>query len=438
MATSKLSRVLEHVRSIVDRQEAESDGRLLELFMTQRDERAFEALVRRHGPMVLGVCQRVLRNFHDAEEAFQATFLVLVRKAASVRPRELVGNWLYGVACRTALEARRAASKRRAKERQVVAMPQPEKGNDTWEELRFVLDQELARLPNKYRAVLVLCDLEGKTRKDAARKLAVPEGTVASRLASARTLLAKRLSRHGFAVSGGALAALLSQNASASVPPSVIASTIHAASLFAAGQATATGVISVQVAALTEGVVKAMLLTKLKISTAMLLVAVLVALGAGVGLSQGPTAPRTTDKSGARDSSEATQAHQPAPPTKQDLDKLFKDLEQSPKDLQIEFLKEVVRFYRQWRAMLENDASLAALRSSQVARTPARWEYKAITTAAIEQLAARGVADRLTDGLNKLGSEGWELVAVESGSGPASHYVFKRLAATSGEAKPRK
>jgi RNA polymerase sigma factor (sigma-70 family) len=231
--------------------------------------------------MVLGVCRRVLQNLHDAEDAFQATFLILVRKARSVRPPEMVGNWLYGVAYRTALEAKRAAAKRRMKERQVNEMPRPETRNNTWEELQPVLDQEMTHLPNKYRAVLLLCDLEGKTRKEVARQLSLPQGTVASRLVTARTMLAKRLTQRGFVFSGGLLAALLSHNAaSAGVPTPLVVSTVKAASLFAARQAAA-GVISVKVAALTEGVLKSMLLAKLRIAVGVLLLLALI----GSGLS---------------------------------------------------------------------------------------------------------------------------------------------------------
>ena len=153
-----------------------------------KDEAAFEALVRRHGPMVLGVCRRVLRNHHDAEDAFQATFLVLVRKAASIVPREMVANWLYGVAYRTALKARSMIARQRVRERQVTEMPEPEAAepDDCWRDLQPLLDQELSRLPDKYRVPIVLCDLEGKTGKEAARQLGWPEGTVASRLARGR------------------------------------------------------------------------------------------------------------------------------------------------------------------------------------------------------------------------------------------------------------
>src|SRR5207237_1342609 len=161
-----------------------------------------------------------LLSHHDAEDAFQATFLVLVRKAASVVPREMVGNWLYGVAHQTALQARRTAARRGAREVQVTEMPDTEAvQKDQWPDVRPLLDQELSRLPDIYRAVIVLCDLEGRTRKEVARQLGVPEGTVAGRLARARAMLAKRLTERGVALSGGALAAVLSQQAvSAGVP----------------------------------------------------------------------------------------------------------------------------------------------------------------------------------------------------------------------------
>jgi uncharacterized protein (TIGR03067 family) len=161
-------------------------------------------------------------------------------------------------------------------------MPEPAVTEpDLWNDLQPLLDQELSRLRDADRAVIVLCDLEGKPRKEVARQLGVPEGTVGSRLARARTMLATRLARHGLAVSGGALAAVLSQNAaSACVPPSVVSSTINAASVFAAGQTAAVGLIPVKVAELTEGVLKAMLLTKLKDLTAVLLAVTLLGSGA--------------------------------------------------------------------------------------------------------------------------------------------------------------
>jgi RNA polymerase sigma factor (sigma-70 family) len=261
-----------------------TDGELLGCFVEHRDDAAFAALVKRHGPLVWGVCRRQLSH-HDAEDAFQATFLVLCRKAGSIRPREMVANWLYGVARQVALHASRTAARRRAKERHVADMPEPAVAErDRWNDLQPLLDQELSRLPEKYRALIVLCDLEGKARKEAAQQLGLPEGTVASRLARARAILAKRLRRHDLAVSGGALAAVLPHNvAGGSLPTSVVSATINAASLDATGQATA-GLISAKVAALADGVLKTMFLNKLKTAT-VLLVAVLAFGVGGFGIS---------------------------------------------------------------------------------------------------------------------------------------------------------
>jgi RNA polymerase sigma factor (sigma-70 family) len=280
MASGQLSNVIRHLcgTTLLPDGGVLTDGQLLERFLSQRDEAAFAVLVRRHGPMVLGVCRRVLRNPADAEDAFQATFLVLVRKAAAIRRRELVGGWLHGAAYRAALEAK--AARRRVLERQVSAMPEPEApAADVWEDLRPLLDQELSRLPDKYRVPIVLCDLEGRTRREAARQLGIPEGTLSSRLATARRKLAGRLARHGLALSGGALAAVLSGSvASACVPTPLVAATVKAARAFAVGQPAA-GVIAPGVAALTEGVLRTMLLTKLKIGTAVLFLAMTVSAG---------------------------------------------------------------------------------------------------------------------------------------------------------------
>ena len=171
MATTALGIALQDLRRslLCQDQAGLTDGDLLECFITRRDETAFAALVQRHGPMVLGVCRRVLGNEADAEDAFQATFLVLVRKVASITPRGMVGNWLYGVANTTALKARAMRTKRLAKEREAAARPKPESAAETWERLSALLDQELKALPQKCRAAIVLCDLEGKSIKEAAR-----------------------------------------------------------------------------------------------------------------------------------------------------------------------------------------------------------------------------------------------------------------------------
>ena len=280
MPVGRQSIVLRHLRQAALSQDpgGRSDGDLLANFVARRDAAALEALIRRHGPMVLAVCRRVLAHEQDAEDAFQAAFLVFVRKAASIRGREQVGNWLYGVAHRTALKARTAAARRRANERRAADMPHPSTEPEAgWEELLPLLDHELSRLPDKYRAPVVLCELEGRPRKEAARQLGVPEGTLSSRLATARRMLAKRLTRYGPSPSAGALTAALMHGASAAVAPPLLSSTVQVASLVAAGQAAA-GAASARVAALAEGVVKAMLLAKL---SAVAIVAALVVAAVG-------------------------------------------------------------------------------------------------------------------------------------------------------------
>ena len=277
MATSSMHWVIRHLRRAALLREGadRTDGQLLESFISRREAAALEVLVQRHAPMVWGVCRRIVQDHHDAEDAFQATFLVLVRKATAIVPRRMVAYWLYGVARQTALKARATRAKRQARERQVTKMPEPQavERQDFWPALQPLLDEELSRLPDKYRVAIVLCDLEGKTRKEAAGQLGVPDGTLAARLARARTMLAKRLARHGLAVSGGTLAGVLSQKgASAAAPASVITSTIKAVTSVAAGQVATIGLVSAQVVALTEGVLRTMLLTKLRVATAVLLV----------------------------------------------------------------------------------------------------------------------------------------------------------------------
>jgi RNA polymerase sigma factor (sigma-70 family) len=276
--------LLHHLRRVALQAlgEQRTDGQLLEHFISRRDETAFEALLRRHGPMVRGVCRRILGDVHAADDAFQATFLVLVRKAASVRPREAVGNFLYGVAYRTALEARRRMARWRAHEMPLPNVPQPEReSSDRWQELRPLLDREINRLSEKYRLPVVLCELEGRSRKEVARQLAIPEGTLSSRLATARKKLAARLARYGLAFSGASLAALLAENtASACVPPALSGATVKAAMLIAAAPA-ALGVVSTTVTTLTEGVLKAMFIAKIK--TATIVLCGVAALGVGTG-----------------------------------------------------------------------------------------------------------------------------------------------------------
>ncbi len=281
MAITRISEIIQSLgRRALPRDGAgPTDGQLLDDFLSRHDESAIASIVARHGPMVWGVCRRTLRNHQDAEDAFQATFLVLLRKAASIVPKEKLADWLYGVANQTALKARSTAAKRRLREMQVVAMPEPIGEAERSHELRDFLDQELRRLPFKYRVVILLCDLQGRTRKEAARQIGVPEGTVAGRLARARAMLARGLTRQGLSLSGAALASVLAEEAAAALMPGALAnSTISMAALVAAGNGTA-GMVSVNIDALTNKVLKAMLMTKLTMAAGLLLLAAL-----GIGL----------------------------------------------------------------------------------------------------------------------------------------------------------
>lgn len=201
-----------------------TDERLLEDFLArpatpEAAEEAFTAIVRRHGPMVRGVCRRVLRNDADADDAFQAVFVVLIRKANAVRPRSQLGNWLYGIAVNVARRGRDAISRRRTQEL-VVDVPgrEPENTHETGD-LRAVIDQELSDLPVAYRTAVIVCDLEGATRAEAAGRLGWSEGTVASRLARGRALLADRLTRRGVVIPAAGLLAMLGSDTAKAVLP---------------------------------------------------------------------------------------------------------------------------------------------------------------------------------------------------------------------------
>jgi RNA polymerase sigma factor (sigma-70 family) len=280
-----------------------ADGELLERFASRRDaaaEAAFAALVERHGPMVLRVCRDVLRNEHDAADAFQATFLVLVRRAGSIRKGDSVASWLYGVALRVASVARSSASRRRLHERKAAAMEARLDGGRPRDDLEAVLHEEVGRLPEKYRAAVVLCYWQGLTHEQAAEQLSWPVGTVRSRLAWARGRLRSRLIRRGLAPSVALSAAASSAEAAPmSVPAVLVKSTAHAASRLATGQAAA-GVVSATAAVMTEGVIRTMMLAKWKTIAAAALAVGITTTGA-IGLGQpGPgdqpaAAPATTE-----------------------------------------------------------------------------------------------------------------------------------------------
>jgi RNA polymerase sigma factor (sigma-70 family) len=274
------------------------DAELLERFVTGRDEgaeAAFAALVERHGVMVLGVCRRVLGNRDEADDAFQATFLVLARKASAIARREQLASWLHGVARRAALDARARATRQKAREKRLGAMQSVEPPDQTMaSELRAVLDEELAHLPERHRTAILLCELEGLSRRDAAIRLGISEGTLSSRLARAKSRLRDRLTRRGFALSSAALTSALAQDAQAVIlPPVLLDSTIRVATLVAAGSSLA-GVVSTSVVTLTEGVLKAMLLAKLKFAFLGLFTLAVISTSVGV-VAQSP-APTNRDR----------------------------------------------------------------------------------------------------------------------------------------------
>jgi RNA polymerase sigma factor (sigma-70 family) len=247
---------LQHLQALGEARTAGdlSDGQLLERFCSRREETAFALLVQRHGPMVLAVCRRTLANVADVEDAFQATFLVLARRAASIRRRESVGSWLYGVAAHVALKARAQAARRRGREAQAVARtPAGPLAELTQQEVRAALDEELGRLPERYRAPVVLCDLKGKTHEQAAREMGCPKSSLSSRLVRARGLLRQRLVRRGIALSAGLTAAVLAEGATPVVVPALLTTAaVRHATLAGPGRAVASGLIPERVAALAE------------------------------------------------------------------------------------------------------------------------------------------------------------------------------------------
>jgi RNA polymerase sigma factor (sigma-70 family) len=258
------------------------DAELLRAYVDQRDGPAFLELLRRHGPLVLAVCRRLLQDPHDAEDAFQATFLVLVRKAGSLARAELLANWLYGVAHRTAMQVRKTNRRRRPQQPGAIEhVPSPGAGpaeSAAERELCQVLDEEVRRLPGKYRTAVILCYLQGQSYAEAARQLGCPPGTLASWLARARDRLRARLGRRGLAVPAALIGFILAGEArAAAVAPGLAQGTLAGAGALLAGQ---TGAIPPKVLALYQGVLRVMLRTKLRFVAALLL-----ALAAAGGLT---------------------------------------------------------------------------------------------------------------------------------------------------------
>jgi RNA polymerase sigma factor (sigma-70 family) len=284
MSNAPMVEVFHQVRRLAAAQHdrAAPDRELLERFISGRDEDAFSTLLRRHGPMVLGVCRRELRHAQDAEDAFQATFLILARKAASIRKRDALASWLHGVAVRAARNLRRGALRRAAREAPAADVPQPDAVAElTWREVQVALDEELERLPERFRAPLVLCCLEGRSRDEAARQLGWSPGALKGRLERGRELLRARLTRRGVALSAALVAATLAPGALAAVPGPLALSALQAAKLVAAGKVVSAGLVSAPALSLAEATAKGVWLTNVKAT--LLLILALGLAGAGAG-----------------------------------------------------------------------------------------------------------------------------------------------------------
>ena len=281
--TSPIGRFIRRL-SVAHLVAAAPDDELVERFAVHREEAAFTALVRRHGPLVLAVCRRVLIDPHAADDCFQETFLVLARKAGSLKRPGALGPWLYGAATRTALKARaRAARRLRCERRASVAEAVARPDGLAWRELRSKLDAAIAGLPEKYRDPFVLHHLEGLSVAEVARRLGCPQGTASARLARAKERLRARLARQGLVWCTGTLATALTQGAaSAAVPAPLAAGTVQAAMLIAAGEAVRA--LSAPAAALITGGFPVMSMSKVKVALGFLLT--VSALGVGVGVSQ--------------------------------------------------------------------------------------------------------------------------------------------------------
>jgi serpin B len=279
MAGGRLHKTLAYLRRLSDPGEANalSDAELIERFLRRRDEAAFEVLVWRHGPLVVGLCRRVLRHEQDAEDAVQAVFLILARKAHTMGKRASVGSWLYKVAYRIALAARARRARTVTASQALEDLPAACEGEELlWRDLRPALDEEVSRLPEKYRTPVVLCDLQGLTQEEAARQVGCPAGTLSVRLMRARERLRVRLTRRGLAPCAGLLAAGLAARAVAAPAGPLVAATVKAALAFAAG---ASGpAIPPTAAALAQGVLRTMFMTRVRIITLALAVGLLAVL----------------------------------------------------------------------------------------------------------------------------------------------------------------
>jgi RNA polymerase sigma factor (sigma-70 family) len=284
MATVLLEKVVRHIRRLTADPKIgeQTDAVLLSAFLSRNDHAAFEVLVRRHGPMVLRVCLRTLGCLHDAEDALQATFLVLARQAASIRKKTSLASWLHGVAHRMAIQARKAASRRHKYESNASPGRPPDPARRAaWQELAAFIDEEIQRLPQALRTPFVSCCLQNRSCAETARLLGIQEGAVRMRLSRARQRLQRQLKRRGVSLTSVLAASVLGANdALAALPGPLVASAVRAAARIAAGEAITGKLISANVAVLTAGALKAMFLAKVKVGAMVVVASVLAIAGA--------------------------------------------------------------------------------------------------------------------------------------------------------------
>jgi RNA polymerase sigma factor (sigma-70 family) len=283
MATLQLRTLLRRIEQMSGdaRETYGTDGQLLEDFAARADEAAFAVLVARHAPLVMRVCRRVLHHEQDAEDAFQATFLVLARCCGSIRKREALADWLHGVAYRTAMKAKRSAARRRNHETQLRERAPGGGPSPTWDDVQSVLDEEIQRLPATFRAAFVQCVLEGKTFAAVAAELRCKEGTVASRVARARQRLQAQLARRGIKLAALLAALCVAEGVGKAAVPAALCQTVIRNGLVVAAGGSAAGTIPPHVAALATGVRKAMFLHNAKFAVLVLFAAGLFVAGAG-------------------------------------------------------------------------------------------------------------------------------------------------------------
>jgi RNA polymerase sigma factor (sigma-70 family) len=330
MANESLNRALRHICRLAAVQTARelADHELLKRFVGEKDEAAFAVLVERHGRMILGVCRRALGSAHDAEDACQTTFLVLAQKASSIRKTTSLPSWLHGVASRVAANLKRERLRRCRRDHESHRPPIPDPAAEvSWREVQTALDEELERLPERWRAPLILCHLEGRTRDEAAQQLGLTVPCLHGRLVRGRNALCKALTRRGIALSAALLATAVGQGVSrAALSPALVLDTAKAAVLLSGGRALDTGLVSTEILSLAQEVIRNMFLTKLKVGAAALLCAglLLTALGsslASVGAEQQTKAPPAQQFPGAaRQASEEHAAVVPpaSPPADKD------------------------------------------------------------------------------------------------------------------------